>query len=89
MTIRNCSSYLRACVASLAAQFFTSFEIIIVDDGSTDGTSEILEDLVGANPSLSIVKDRNFPSLGIAASRNRALALTEGEYIAVLDGDDL
>ena len=89
MAVRDCERYLRACVASLAAQFFTSFEVVVVEDGSTDATPEILEELVGANPSLSIVKHRNFPTLGIAASRNRALSLAAGEYVAVLDGDDL
>jgi len=89
MAVRNCEQYVRASVASLARQYFTSFETIIVDDGSTDGTSETLAELINANPSLSIVSNRNVEALGIAASRNRALALTESEYIAVLDGDDL
>jgi len=89
MTVRNCGFYLRACVDSLAAQFFASFEIVIVDDGSTDGTSQILDELISANPNLLIKSARNLHTLGIAASRNRALSLAEGEYSAVMDGDDL
>ena len=89
LTVRNCRPYLCSCVASLAAQFFTSLEIIIVDDGSTDGTSQILDELISSNPGLSIKRARNLHTLGIAASRNHALSLAEGEYVAVLDGDDL
>lgn len=88
IAVRNCEPYLRSCVASLAVQYFKSFETIIVDDGSTDGTPDILLELVDANPGLSMTVYRNAKSLGIAMSRNMAISLARGEYIAVLDGDD-
>ena len=88
IAVRNCESYLRGCIASLGRQYCTSFETIIVDDGSTDRTPEVIAELINSNPSLSIISNRNVEALGIATSRNRALSLAASEYVAVLDGDD-
>ncbi|OYV66863.1 MAG: hypothetical protein B7Z74_10460, partial [Deltaproteobacteria bacterium 21-66-5] len=74
---------------SLARQCLSSFEIAIMDDASTDSTSEIIDELRRFNPSLAICAGRNLANQGIGASRNKALALATGEYVAILDGDDL
>ncbi|HVA47142.1 MAG TPA: glycosyltransferase [Pirellulales bacterium] len=89
MAVRNCGSLLRASLESLARQCLSSFEIAIMDDASTDSTSEIIDELHRFNPSLAICAGRNFENQGIGASRNSALALATGEYVAILDGDDL
>lgn len=73
---------LRETVESVRNQTFRDFEIIVVNDGSTDGTSEWLR----AQRDLRVVEQENS---GIAASRNRGAAMAEGNWLAFLDHDDL
>ncbi len=72
----------RRAVASVLAQSFTDLELIVVDDGSTDGTDEVLE---GVDPRLRYVWQEN---AGVAAARNRALGLARGPMISFLDSDN-
>ena len=69
-------------VDSARAQTFGDFELLITDDGSTDGTGELLE---GLDPRISLERQAN---AGIAPARNAALRRSKGEYIAFLDSDD-
>ncbi|WKZ32623.1 MAG: GNAT family N-acetyltransferase [Thermodesulfobacteriota bacterium] len=73
------------CLAidSILAQDYTDYEIIVVDDGSTDGTSKALEKYSG---SIRYIRQEN---RGFGAARNRGLAEAKGEYLAFLDSDDL
>jgi glycosyltransferase involved in cell wall biosynthesis len=79
----NRRKYLPATLASVRAQRFTDVEIIVVDDGSTDGTKEYLETL---QPEVRVVHQ---PNLGPGAARNAGVAISRGDYIAFLDSDDL
>lgn len=81
----NSVSYLGEAIHSILDQIFRDFELIIIDDGSSDGTSEILD---GFNDQR-IIRLRNEKNLGVAKARNRAGAIAKGEYIAVHDADDL
>lgn len=74
-----------AAVRSVLRQTFTDFELIVVDDGSTDGTVHVVQAL--AEPRLRLV--RTAKNEGIPAARNRALGEARGDYIAWLDSDDL
>ena len=87
MPVYNDERYLEAAVRSVMAQTFGDWELIIVDDGSTDGTPTIAARLAAEDPRIRLVK--NIENRGVAASRNRGLALCRGEYVALLDGDDL
>ena len=87
MPVYNGERYLEAAVRSVMAQTFGDWELIIVDDGSTDGTPAIAARLAAEDPRIRLVK--NIENRGVAASRNRGLALCGGEYVALLDGDDL
>lgn len=79
--------YLPETLRSVQAQTVHQFEVIMVDDGSTDETLTIMQRFAAADERLKIIRfDRN---LGITAARNAALAQARGEYIALLDGDDL
>ncbi|MBF0353720.1 MAG: glycosyltransferase family 2 protein [Alphaproteobacteria bacterium] len=85
MAVRNGAKYLKQTLDSLAAQTFTDFELIVIDDGSQDDTPGILD----ACRNLSLVRLRNAQTQGLASSLNQGLDIARGEYIARLDADDL
>lgn len=80
----NAITYLPASLDSILAQTYTDFEVIIVNDGSTDGTAEWVEQLT--NPRVKLISQTN---QGNCAARNTGIAHARGEYIAFLDADDL
>ncbi|MEM8675885.1 MAG: glycosyltransferase family A protein [Cyanobacteria bacterium P01_G01_bin.67] len=79
----NGDRYLAAAIDSVLEQNFQNYEIIVVDDGSTDNTPQIAQQYGNAIQYLSQVNQ------GVAASRNLGLATARGEYIAFLDQDDV
>lgn len=82
----NAARYLRAAIASVLAQTFDDFECIVVDDGSTDKTADILEDLARAD---SRVRPRTMPHGGIVAALNAGIDAARSDLIARMDADDL
>ncbi len=85
MAVYNAAPYLEETLESILAQTYSDFELIIVDDGSTDETPQILDRY--GDP--RIVRLRNETNLGVARARNRGGAIVRGEYVAVHDADDL
>ena len=83
--IYNCCAYLEKCLASIAAQTMTNFEVILIDDGSSDGSSEIAQKFAQENPGWQYIWQANG---GVAVARNQGLARATGEYIAFIDADD-
>lgn len=77
----NRRDFIREALASVLAQTFQDFELIVVDDGSTDGTEEIVQEF----PCTRYVFQEN---QGVSAARNVGAALSQGELIAFLDSDD-
>ena len=86
MSVYNGEPFLRQAVASILHQTFTDFEFIVVDDGSTDGTAEILSSYARADSRLCVVTQEN---RGLIKSLNRATGMARGEYIARMDADDI
>jgi glycosyltransferase involved in cell wall biosynthesis len=83
----NHGGYIREAIAAVRAQTYSNFEIIIVNDGSTDtATVKVLEDLSMEEPDLKIIHQDN---MGLSAARNTGIRRAEGEYILPLDADDL
>ena len=91
--IYNVASYLRKCVDSLLAQDITDYEIILVDDGSTDNSGAIADELLaypqplpeGKGVSMKIIHQENS---GLSAARNTGIAAATGDYIMFVDSDD-
>lgn len=77
----NAQGFLARAIRSVREQTFTDFEIVVVDDGSTDGTGETAQGFDGVRYVLQ-------PHLGEAATRNRGLDEAAGEFVAFLDADD-
>ncbi len=83
----NEEKHLRGCVDSILAQTMSDYEIVIVNDGSTDGTEELIDKIIEENPNNNIVKI-NKPNGGLASARNRALGTLSSKYVTFLDADD-
>lgn len=77
------ASYVRRCLDSVAAQTFRDFEVIVVDDGSTDGGGDSV--LERRDPRMRVLRQ---PNRGHGASRNRGIADATGEFVAFIDADD-
>ena len=83
----NMEKYLTDTIASVRSQTFGDWELLVVDDASTDGTMRILHDFSQQDPRIKVaVKDEHS---GIAHTRNRCLQRAKGRYLAFLDADDL
>lgn len=85
MPCYNCESYIRETIDSVLAQTYTNWELIIVDDCSTDNTAKI----IASYQDERIHYKRNTQNLRAALTRNEALKVAKGKYIAFLDSDDL
>ncbi len=80
----NRAAWVGEAAASVSAQTFRDYELMVVDDGSTDGTGEALASLGGRLKVLRLEERR-----GVSAARNRGAAEARGEWLAFLDSDDL
>ena len=85
MPVFNGEKYLRESIDSVLNQTFTDFEFLIINDGSTDGSLDIIETY--GDPRIKLIQ--NDVNLGLVAVRNQGLANARGEYIAWLDCDDI
>src|SRR6266571_110472 len=85
MPVYNGEKFLRLAIESILAQTFRTFEFIIVNDGSTDSSETIISSFT--DPCIKLLK--NEANLGIAASLNRAIEISKGEYICRMDADDV
>jgi glycosyltransferase involved in cell wall biosynthesis len=82
----NVKSYLKNCYDSVTGQSYSSIEVILVDNNSTDGTAEIINNIVAENPSIIALQE---PQQGASYARNAGLLAARGEWIQFLDADDI
>ena len=83
--VYNVAEYVERCVASILAQTYEDFELILVDDGSTDGSGEICGQLKEGDSRIRVIHQEN---QGLSAARNRGLSAATGDYITYIDSDD-
>lgn len=86
MPVYNAAEYLHVALDSMLAQTWGAFELVVVDDCSTDSSWEILQSYAAKDPRIVCV--RNDVNMGAYPTRNRALALARGDFITVHDSDD-
>lgn len=84
--VYNAEKYLPQCLDSLLKQTYTDFEAVCVDDGSTDGSLEILQEYAAKDARIKVFPR---PNRGCSAARNLGLDKVCGEYVTFLDADDL
>ena len=83
--VHNVERYLTACVDGIRAQTHTALEIILVDDGSTDGSGRLCDAFAARDPRVRVIHQ---PNRGVAAARNRGLDQATGEWVLLVDADD-
>lgn len=84
--VYNANKYLLRCIQSIQKQTYTNIEIILIDDGSTDGSEKICDDLAKRDKRIIIFHQENG---GQASARNKGLLLAHGDLIGFVDNDDV
>ena len=83
--IYNVKDYLEECVESIKNQTYEDYELILVDDGSTDGCGEIVDRLADSDERIIAIHKANG---GLSDARNAGIKIAKGEYITFIDSDD-
>lgn len=83
--VYNSERFLKQCLASLAAQTYDNIEVIVVDDGSTDGSRTIIADFASVDERFRVITQQN---AGPARARNAGLTAAKGEFVYFFDSDD-
>ena len=83
--VYNLERYLYRCIDSVLRSTYTDFELILVDDGSTDASPQICEDYTERDSRVRLLRQEN---QGVSAARNRGLDVCQGEWVVFVDGDD-
>ena len=85
VAVYNIEQYLHKCVESLLAQTYSNLEIILVDDGATDGSGTICDDYAEKDSRVHVIHKTNG---GLSDARNVGIEAATGTYLAFVDGDD-
>ena len=84
--VYNAEKFLQNCIQSIFAQTFTDFEVILVDDGSTDGSGDLCDRYATSDKRIKSIHQSNF---GPGIARNKGLEKAMGDYILFIDSDDI
>ena len=83
----NCEKYIGECIESVINQTYSNWEMIIVNDKSTDNTKNVIEKYIKKDNRIKIYNQES--NLGVSAARNKSIELSNGRFIAFLDSDDM
>ena len=83
--IYNIEEYLEKCISSIIKQTYTNLQIILVDDGSPDGSPLICDEYAKKDRRVKVIHKKNG---GLVSARKAGLKIAQGEYICFVDGDD-
>ncbi|MCE1199418.1 MAG: glycosyltransferase [Marinilabiliales bacterium] len=84
----NHERYLKDCIESVLSQDYQYWEMILINDGSTDGTANIANSYCNQDPRIRLITQDNVGIFRLSETYNKGLHLAEGKYIAILEGDD-
>lgn len=84
--IYNVKQYLKAMLDSVSEQKFEEFEVLLIDDGSSDGSAEIAKAYAAKDKRYRYIRQEN---AGVSAARNRGIEEAKGDYLAFYDADDI
>ena len=85
VSVYNLETRLPKCLESISAQSYRNLEIILIDDGSTDGSGKLCDDFAATDSRVRVIHQEN---RGLASVRNRGVAESKGDYLMFPDGDD-
>src|SRR5450631_4215512 len=89
MPVYNMEQFIRLAVDSVLSQTYLDYELVIIDDGSIDGSKSIAQEYINLfSPGITIIYHYQ-SNQGLACARNTGIAISSGEYIALLDPDDI
>jgi|GEM_PF-1050563 len=83
--VYNAGKYIADCLQSIQAAGFSSYEIICVDDGSSDSSADVIKEFIGRDGRIRLIQQDNG---GVSAARNAGMAAAAGRYLAFVDADD-
>ena len=87
MPVYNCERYAEAAIRSVMRQTHQNWELLVIDDGSSDMTYAVAQRVATEDQRITVLQ--NEQNMGVANTRNRGFDLCRGEYVALLDGDDI
>ena len=83
--VYNAGKFIGKCLDSIVSQTFSEFEVICIDDGSTDESSSILSEYASQYKNITVIRQKN---IGQGPTRNLGVSLAVGKYIKFVDADD-
>ena len=86
MSVYNCEKYISQSIESILNQSYSNFEFIIINDGSTDNSLEIIKKYQHKNSQITLIDQTN---IGLTKSLNKGINVAKGDYIARMDADDI
>ena len=83
--VYNAEKYIGTCIDSILKQTYQNFELLLINDGSSDNSLEVLNQYSKKDKRIRVIDQKN---IGVAKTRNKGIQLARGEYIAFIDNDD-
>jgi len=87
MPVYNRAEFIGEAIQSILSQTYKNFELIIIDDASTDNTLKVISEFTDDDDRILLLKNKK--NEGVAATRNRGIEIAKGEFIAFMDSDDI